>query len=454
MTTPFDENQPYIDRPRSSCALSGAMTTITAIPRGIPVLHSSPGCAGNTAWTQLGGGALQVGGYCGALNVPGTNIQEREVVFGGDTRLREEIAHTVEVIDGDLYVVISGCIPAMIGDDIVAAVADQVDAGKPVVVANTAGFKGNAYLGYDLVLEAIIEQFVKRGLPQKKGKVNLLGIVPSWDVFWRGNIAAVRELLEAVGLEVNSFFSADDCVADISRASEAEYTIVVSGAYGIRAATALKKHHGVPWLSFPLPIGPTQSGEFLRQVAVALHLDSKTVEKVITDRERRYYSILESLTDCYSDMDLQRYAVVIGDANYSASIPRFLAEDLGWLPELTVCTEKQLDGEGQQRIQAAIDAIDASIRPELVFDSDTSRVPEHLNRRWPQNTEGTYRNAMSPAFVVGSSFDREFALSIGAAHLSVSFPVANRAVLDRGYAGYSGGLRLIEDLLSSIILGR
>jgi nitrogenase molybdenum-iron protein beta chain len=36
----------------------------------------------------------------------------------------------------------------------------------------------------------------------------------------------------------------------------------------------------------------------------------------------------------------------------------------------------------------------------------------------------------------------------------VSFPVANRAVLDRGYTGYRGGLRLIEDLISAAIAGR
>ncbi len=55
---------------------------------------------------------------------------------------------------------------------------------------------------------------------------------------------------------------------------------------------------------------------------------------------------------------------------------------------------------------------------------------------------------------MGSSLDLELDQSIGAAHLSVSFPVANRAVLDRGYTGYRGGLRLVEDLLSAIVINR
>jgi nitrogenase molybdenum-iron protein beta chain len=65
-----------------------------------------------------------------------------------------------------------------------------------------------------------------------------------------------------------------------------------------------------------------------------------------------------------------------------------------------------------------------------------------------------YHNAFSPAIVVGSSLDRELALELGATHLSVSFPVANRAVIDRGYTGFRGGLRLIEDLLSVIVVNR
>ena len=112
----------YVERPRFSCALAGALTTVTALPRGIPILHASPGCAGNAAWTQLGGGGLQTGGYCATLSVPSSNIQENEVVFGGAERLREQLKHTLDVIDGDIYVVITGCVPAMIGDDVAAVV--------------------------------------------------------------------------------------------------------------------------------------------------------------------------------------------------------------------------------------------------------------------------------------------------------------------------------------------
>ncbi|HEY3379889.1 MAG TPA: nitrogenase component 1, partial [Armatimonadota bacterium] len=108
----------FIERPRYLCSLGGAMGTVTALPGAIPILHAAAGCAGNITWTQNGGSGLQVGGYCGGLSVPSSNVREREVVFGGDERLREEIANTLKIIDGDLYIVLTGCVTEIIGDDV------------------------------------------------------------------------------------------------------------------------------------------------------------------------------------------------------------------------------------------------------------------------------------------------------------------------------------------------
>jgi nitrogenase molybdenum-iron protein beta chain len=59
------------------------------------------------------------------VSTPSTNVAEKEIIFGGEGRLEEQIRTTVELIDGDLYVVISGCQVEMIGDDI-RMVADNI----------------------------------------------------------------------------------------------------------------------------------------------------------------------------------------------------------------------------------------------------------------------------------------------------------------------------------------
>jgi len=443
----------FIEKPRYLCALGGAMAAVTALPGTVPVLHAASGCAGNITWAQNGGSGLQVGGYCGGLSVPSSNVQEREVVFGGSERLREQIRNTLEVIAGELYFVLTGCVTEVIGDDVRAVVSEFQDEGIDIIFAETGGFNGNSYHGYDLVLQSLFRNYVRRGVEKIKGRVNLWGIAPFMDVFWRGNLAGLRLLLGKLGLEVNTFFTAGDTLEGIKQAAGAELNIIVSDVYGLEAAKVCEEVHGIPYVVVPPPIGPAATDDFLRRVGAALSLDILLVEDLIEQENKLYYHYLETLIDCYNDLDLQRYAVVVGDANYTVSVAKFLSDDLGWLPELVVCTD-QLGEEQKPQLSHRLSSLKSGLQPELVFETDTSEILGHFNRYWPRNRSQKYYNAFSPAFVVGSSLDRELAQSLGAAHLSVSFPVANRAVLDRGYTGYSGGLHLIEDLFSAIVAGR
>lgn len=443
----------FIERPRYLCALGGAMGTVTALPGAVPVLHAAIGCAGNITWTHNGGSGLQVGGYCGGLSVPSSNVGENEVVFGGHERLREQIRNTLDVIDGELYFVLTGCVTEVIGDDIQAVVSEFRDKGVNIIFAETGGFNGNSYWGYDLVLQSLFENYVEKGQEKVKGRVNLWGIPPYMDVFWRGNLEGLRLLLEKLGLEVNTFFTAGDNLEAIKQASSAELNIVVSDVYGAEAAKTAQEAHGTPYIITSLPIGPAATDHFLRQVGEALSLDNSSVEKLIEQENKLYYHYLEPLTDCFNDLDLQRYAVVVGDVNYAAAVAKFLSDDLGWLPELVVFTD-QLEEEQKLWLAERLAKLDSGLRPKVVFETDTSEIITHFNRLRPRYKSQKYYNSFAPAFVVGSSLDRELAQAIGAAHLSVSFPVANRAVIDRGYTGYRGGLRLTEDLLSAIVAGR
>ncbi len=124
-----------------------------------------------------------------------------------------------------------------------------------------------------------------------------------------------------------------------------------------------------------------------------------------------------------------------------------------WLPELVVYTD-QLEDEAKPALLRRHERIAEPLRPKVVFETDSEQIVRHFRELVPGGDGDRYQRRFSPAFVVGSSLDRRFATTIGAAHLSVSFPVANRAVLDRGYTGFSGGLRLVEDLLGTIVAGR
>jgi nitrogenase molybdenum-iron protein beta chain len=443
----------FIERPRYLCTMGGAVATLKALPKAISIIHAAAGCGGNFG-NALNGAAGYLGsGYCAGQALPSSNVFERDIVFGGEERLEEQIATTLEVVDGDLYFVVTGCMVDIIGDDAVAIANRFRQQGKPVFAAETGGFKGNSYKGYDIVLSTLFRDFVEKNPIKDKKTVNLFGLVPIQDVFWKGNLNVLKALLNKLGYKVNTFFGEGETIENLKQAAAASLNIVVSDVYGVEPAKIFKETHGVPYIIATLPIGPAGTEKFLRKVGETLAIDNKEVDKVIAEEKARYYSYVERLADVYNDLDFQRYSVVVADANYAPALTEFIADDLGWLPELVVITDI-LSEEEQQLVAARFADFSSGIKPKVVFDTDTLNVNKHFNAAWPRNNNDRYFNAFSPAFVFGSSLDREFADSLGAAHLSVSYPISNRVVLDRAYLGYSGALRLIEDILGLLVGSR
>lgn len=452
-----DMTHNYIERPRYFCAFGGALSTLEALPETIPIMHASVGCAASIAWGQSGASALEVGGYCGGLSVPASNVTDKEIIFGGVIRLKQQVLNTLQIIDGRLYVIITSCVTEIIVDDVRSVVSDIYSErenmeGAALMYAETAGFKGNSYTGYDIVMSEIAKQFVVKNKAKKRGRVNVFGIVPFMDCFWKGNLAGIRKALELLGLTVNTFFTTNDTLEAVRSSSEAELNIVVSDVYGITIAKTYQSIHGIPYIVSSLPIGPTATGKLLRETADALNLDVD-IEKIIDDQCREYYQFLAPLTDAFYDGDHQRYAVIIADTNYTVALSRFLFDDLGWIPVYIQFTEL-LTEQQKETLSEKLLIENAIINPQVIFDINASNAGKYIGNMYPRRDTDLYVETLSPAFVFGSAFERDLALKLNTPHLSISFPVTNRAIIHRGYTGFTGGLNLIEDIVSAVIANR
>lgn len=443
----------FIERPRYVCALGGAVATINALPRAIPILHAAAGCGGNVSMAFNAPSGYLGSGYCGGMALPSSNVFENEIVFGGEERLQQQIEKTLELIDGELFIVVSGCMVEIIGDNVRSVASRFQNNGKTVLAVETGGFRGNSYDGYELVLKTIFRDFVSPKRTTDDRLINLWGIVPAQDVFWKGNLKTLKTLLEKLGLRVNTFFGDDETVAELREASSAALNVVVSSQYGIEAAKLFQETHGVPFINVPFPIGAHGTRTLLETVATALGIAETERESLITREERTYFDYLERVIDIYNDMDLQRYALVVGDVNYAQAVTRFLSDDLGWLPELAVVTD-MLDDEQKEHLSREFGDYRSGLLPRVVFETDTSPVLSHFQDLRPAPDDGGYRDDLSPGFIVGSSFEKELSEELGFPLLTVSYPVTNRVVLDRGYAAFEGGLRLAEDVLSMLVSGR
>ena len=192
-----------IESPRTTCALGGALSLIASIDRAVPIIHAGPGCGTVLNIGQFTSGGYQYIGYAGGLQMPSSNMLEKHVVFGGEDRLREEIRNTLDVIDADLYFIVTGCTSGLIGDNVKAIAGEFSTDGRHVIVAETAGFVGDTYKGYDIAYKALIDQVTKYPKKRTKKLVNLFGIVAGQNPFWQGDIEEIVRLLQRIGLKVN-----------------------------------------------------------------------------------------------------------------------------------------------------------------------------------------------------------------------------------------------------------
>lgn len=444
-----------IDRPRYTCTLGGALGTLKALPgKVVPIIHAAPGCGGNLGYTISLSAAYAGSGYASNQTVSSTCVTEKELIFGGEDRLREQIQSTLELMDGDLYFALTACMVEMIGDDVKSIAAEFCDDRTTVLAAETGGFRGDSYDGYDLVMETLVRDFVEKSEEKDSKTVNLFGVVPIMDIFYKKDLTILKSLIEEMGFAVNTFFGEYETLDNLKNSGCACMNIVVSDTYGIKTAQCYEAVHDIPYFVTAFPIGDAATTEFVYRVGEALGVEKNLTDSIVAKHKYEYYHYMEKVVDLYTDCDFQRYAAVIGDANYAQAISKFLADDIGWLPDMVMITD-QLSDEEKSLVAKRFENYRSGIKPNVFFDTNTDKAEKHLRELWPvPEDDGEYHDSFSPAFVVGSSLDREFAKRINADHLSVSYPIANRMIVNRGYAGYEGGLNLLEDIFTVLVACR
>ncbi len=434
-----------IEQLRYGCSI-GALHSAVAIPRVVPITHCGPGCADKQFINLSYYNGFQGGGYGGGAVIPSTNASEREVVFGGADRLRELIASTLKVIDADLYVVVTGCIADLVGDDVGSVVREFRKNGTPIVYAETGGFRGNNFTGHELVVQAIIDQFVGDYTgPKERGTVNLWSLLPFHNTFWRGDLSEIKRILEGIGLKVNVLFGHDSRgVAEWRDIPKAQFNLVLSPWLGVSVARQLEEKYGQPWLHIPaIPIGAEETSSFLRKVVEFAGLDEAEAEDFITAEEKRYYQYIEGFADFYSEYwwGLPAKFAVIGDSAYNLALSRFLVNQLGLIPGRLIVTENPPE-DFRDSIREAFGPVTADLAAGIEFEEDSYTIHNKI-----RSTDFGGK----PPILFGTTWERDLAKELKGHLVEVGFPASYEVVLDRAYVGYRGALRLLEKIYTTIV---
>lgn len=434
-------SQNLLHQDRNGCALHGAIKLLDAIKGVVPVVHANTGCSLNARFSSSGFNAAAGRHFRGAMETSATTLYDKHVVFGGTSRLREQIKNTVKVLDADLYVVVSGCVPEIVGDDLPAMVKEAREQQFPVLGISSPGFKGNAYAGYEHaakgVLEGVAGLFDLSG-ELKENRVNLFGLVPEQDPFWEGDLLELEEVLDAVGLEANRLLGIGQDVKDWKQASRARLSLVLS-PWGLAPARFLEERYGTPYLYLGwLPVGARDVGLLLEKLAVTLALGEDILAHARERFERRTRYFLQKAAQTWLRHDFQKDLAIVANSAHAVGLARFLAGTLGQFLKLVIITD-QPDEQLHAGLIAAIH--EEAPEAEVMFSASQQTIAGHLG-------------AVQPEVILGSWLEAPLAARLGVPLLQISTPLRQTLVLNRSYAGFKGALALVEDYAATLLRAR
>lgn len=424
------------ENPKGGCVLAGINSVLGAIDRVCPIYHSGPGCCMQTTAADQGQSGHKSSRFVSSVSLPSTNMLEKEVVFGGTEKLRTTVQGAIDIIDADAYFVLTGCTAGIIGDDIVSVTEEFQDKGYSVYPIETPGFVGDSNLGYETVWTTMINQVIEEDVPKDDKLVNIFGIIPYHDPFWSGVLEEIDRILSALGLKVNTFFTKHQGIETIRKCSGAALNIIINPWLFKGPAKKMEQKFGIPSIRVPgLFVGATDTTKFVRQVAEAMHLDQEIVDKVIAAEEEYVYDYLAQSVGVVS---WKRFAVV-ADANNAVGITRYLANDFSFTPVLVIVSEPLFRQEDKERIVAQIEDLEYAKPPKVIFASDQYEINQALREEEEEIT-----------LLIGSSNEREVALEKDIQFILAAFPMNERLVFNRTYAGYRGSLTFTEDLYDNL----
>ncbi|MEM5345613.1 nitrogenase iron-molybdenum cofactor biosynthesis protein NifE [Paraburkholderia azotifigens] len=223
------------------CAFDGARIALQPIVDVAHLVHGPIACEGNS-WDNRHAASSGPTLYRTAFT---TDINELDVIYGGERRLFRSLREIIEKYDPPAVFVYQTCVTALIGDDIDAVCKHASETfGKAIIPVNAPGFAGSKNFGNKLGGEAILDYVIGTREPAYKTPfdINLIG-----EYNLSGELWQIKPLFEALGIRILSCISGDARYSEIASAHRAKVNMVVCSKSMINVATKMQQRYGIPY---------------------------------------------------------------------------------------------------------------------------------------------------------------------------------------------------------------
>src|SRR6266545_3483719 len=242
------------------CAFDGAKIALQPLTDVAHLVHGPIACEGNS-WDNRG--AKSSGSNIWRTGFT-TDINETDVVFGGEKRLYKAIKEIIEKHNPPAVFVYQTCVPAMIGDDIDAVCkAAREKLGKPVIPINSPGFVGPKNLGNKLAGEAILEHVIGTEEPDYTTPYDI-NIIGEYNL--SGELWQIKPLLDELGIRILACISGDGRYREVASSHRARAAMMVCSKAMINVARKMEERYGIPFFEGSF-YGIQDSSDSLREIA-------------------------------------------------------------------------------------------------------------------------------------------------------------------------------------------
>jgi nitrogenase molybdenum-iron protein alpha chain len=320
------------------CQFTLSLGILGSIRNAVVIMHGPVGCGICSIGTAgMRKSAMQLrDSSAEALPWLSTNLDEADVIGGGEKKLREAVLFSDREFRPESIIVAISCVPALIGDDVDSILADlQKETAAILVPIHCEGFKTKLMAtAYDAVYHGILKNYVRR--PDRK--------IPVWqdeadrirekyrtsrnvNVLNVGSMSRADEmeftrLLGALGLNV-TFIPCYAEPEDFQYSLETSLNISLCGTHDDYFVEHLKEKYDIPFVVDTIPIGRKNTAAWLRRIAAHFGLETE-VERLIAAEDA---ALEEGIAPYRKNLAGKRAYLAGGDVRILATAE--ILQDLG-----------------------------------------------------------------------------------------------------------------------------
>lgn len=397
-----------------------------------------------------------------------TDMQEREVVFGGEKKLRKAVEEAYELFRPKAIAIFSTCPVGLIGDDVHAVSREMREKFNINVFAfSCEGYKGvSQSAGHHIANNTLFSDVVGTddNFIEGKFRINLLG---EYNI--GGDSFEIERIFRECGITLVSTFSGNSEYDDLARSHTAELNLVMCHRSINYMAEMMEKKYGIPWFKINF-IGAEATAKSLRKIAQYFE-DEELISRVEEVIEKELKPVKDVLNEVYPGTENKTAMLFVGGSR--AHHYQELFGELG-MPVISAGYEfaHRDDYEGRKILSSIkVDADSRNIE-ELHVDADPLRYrarksEEELNALEKKGIsfgsyEGMIPDMSEGSFVVDdvSHYEMEklieiYKPSIFCAGIKEKYVVQKMGVplkqlhsYDYGgpYAGFSGAINFYREI--------